>query len=461
MSANGQSARRLSPHDSFRSRLGLPRFFGADSKWCDRREQRKNCRSSSEFPAAVAGRVRFPGCAIIPGFVNAHAHLELTILRGFLEDMDFIAWIRTLTAAKQQKLTREEILVSARLGVAEMLAAGVTCVGEVMDLGVAWEAMLESGLQGIAYQELFGPADIHADDSLKGLIGKIQAMRPQETETQRLGVSPHAPFTVSPRLFRMTKDYARAENLPVTVHIAESAQEERFVRFGDGPFADRNRESGFEVDAAGCSSVAYLERCGVLDPETLLIHVIRTEESDFEILRRTGVSVVHCPKSNAKLGHGIANIVAMRDLGIRLSLGTDSVASNNVVDMFEEMREAIFMQRVRTGQFNALNASQAFRFATLGGAECLGLAQHLGSLEAGKRADFVVVDLNEPALQPVYDPIQAMVYSACRKNVRATYVAGSAVHVDAEPADQGCRPRLPIDYTLDRKWPSLSLLVRR
>ena len=385
-----------------------------------------------EVGSSVGGvdRIRFPGCAIIPGFVNAHAHLELTILRGFLEDLEFITWIRTVTASKQQKLTRDELLVSARLGVLECLAAGVTCIGEVMDVGTSWQAMQEYGLQGVAYQELFGPADIHVDESLQGLMRKIDAMRPQQTETRKLGVSPHAPFTVAPRLFRMVKEYAKAEKLPVTVHIAESADEERYVRIGEGPFADRNRERDFHIEVAGCSPVAHLDRCGTLDADTLLIHVIRIEDSDLDILRRTGAAVVHCPKSNAKLGHGIARVVEMSDMGVRLSLGTDSVASNNVVDMFEEMREAIFMQRARTGRYNALNATDVFRMATLGGAECLGLAKHLGSLEPAKRADFAVVDLSDPALQPVYDPVSAMVYSACRKNVVATYLAGQRVQIE-------------------------------
>jgi 5-methylthioadenosine/S-adenosylhomocysteine deaminase len=293
--------------------------------------------------------------------------------------------------------------------------------------------MHEFGLQGIAYQELFGPADFHADDSLKGLMQKIDSMRPRQNATQRLGVSPHAPFTVSPRLFRIVKEYATSEHLPVTIHIAESADEDRYVRLGEGPFADRNRERKFEIEIAGCSPVTHLDRCGVLDPHTLLIHVIRTEDSDLETLRRTGAAVVHCPKSNAKLGHGVAKVVEMCATGIRMSLGTDSVASNNVVDMFEEMREAIFMQRARTGMFNALDAHSAFRMATLGGAECLGLEKHLGSLEVGKRADFVVVDLSDPALQPIYDPVQAMVYSACRKNVQATYIAGERVQLNPSP----------------------------
>src|SRR4051812_9714080 len=147
-------------------------------------------------------RLRFPGCAIIPGFVNAHAHLELTILRGFLEDLPFDMWIPRLTRAKYQQLSRDEILQSARLGVIEMLAAGVTCVAEVMDLGVSWQAMREFGLQGIAYQEAFGPAENHFVESLAGLRAKIDSYRNDETETQRVGISPHAPYTVSSKLFR-------------------------------------------------------------------------------------------------------------------------------------------------------------------------------------------------------------------------------------------------------------------
>src|SRR5262249_5277258 len=154
---------------------------------------------------------------------------------------------------------------------------------------------------------------------------------------------------------------------------------------------------------------------------------------DFQRLSEKRPTLVHCPKSNAKLAHGVARIPEIQETGIALGLGTDSVASNNVVDMFEEMRTAIFQQRGRTHKITALDAQTVFRMATLGGAECLGLDARLGSLDAGKRADFAVVDLNDPAVQPVYDPIDAMVYSASRRNVRATYDGGREVTPD--PAD--------------------------
>jgi aminodeoxyfutalosine deaminase len=376
-------------------------------------------------------RVRFPGCAIIPGFVNAHAHLELTILRGFLEDLPFDSWIPRLTRAKYQQLSRDEMLQSARLGAIEMLNGGVTCVGEVMDLGVAWQAMREFGLQGIAYQEVFGPAESQISESLTALQAKIDLYRTDETETLRIGISPHAPYTVSAKLFRAVNDYSQREGLSLTTHIAESPEEGLFVRKGQGPFAESHRRRGIEVTAAGCSPIAYLDGLGLVHPDMLLIHAVDIDGPDLDILRARRPSVVHCPKSNAKLAHGISPVTDIRKTGIAIGLGTDSVASNNVVDMFEEMRSAIFQQRGRTQRWNALDAYTAFRMATLGGAECLGLQKHLGSLDVGKRADFAVVNLNDPALHPVYDPVQTMVYSASRQSVRATYSGGQEVQTDA------------------------------
>ena len=382
--------------------------------------------------------VRFAGCAIIPGLVNAHAHLELTILRGFLEDLSFADWIARLTRTKYQDLTRDEMLLSARLGAIDMLAAGVTCIGEVMDLGVSWPAMREFDLQGIAYQEVFGPAEAQADESLSGLAKKIDAYRGDQSETRRIGVSPHAPYTVSAKLFREVDQYARREDLRLTTHIAESKEEGLFVRQGAGPFAERLRQRGIPVTPQGCSPVEYLDRLGLLRPEMLLVHTIDLDDTDFEILRNKRPAIVHCPKSNAKLAHGIARIAELRNTGVVAGFGTDGVASANLIDMFEEMRTAIFQQRGLTRRLDALDAQTVFRMATLGGAECLGLSKHLGSLEAGKRADFVVVDLSGMAVQPVYDPIQTMVYSASRQNVRATYLGGRETKIDPTDIVRDC-----------------------
>ena len=384
-------------------------------------------------PGERLNRVTFPGCAIIPGFVNAHSHLELTILRGFLDDLPFSDWIPKLTRAKYQQLTRDEMLASARLGCVEMLRAGVTCLGEVMDLGTAWPAMREFGLQGIAYQEVFGPSESQVEEAVTDLIKKIDAFRDDETDTLRVGVSPHAPYTVSGKLYEAVNWYAEQDNLRMATHIAESEEEGMFVRWGAGPFAERWTERGIPLTPAGCSPLAYIDGLGLLRPETLLVHAIDLEDTDFAILNNKGPAVVHCPKSNAKFGHGIARLKEIRNTSVSIGLGTDSVASNNVVDMFEEMRAAIFQQRG-----SGLDAKTVFQMATIGGAECLGMSNDLGSLDVGKRADFVVVDLNDPAVQPVYDPIKAMVYSASRHNVRATYIGGREVKVDSDQLVREC-----------------------
>jgi len=390
-------------------------------------------------PAVEGRNVRtFRGCAIIPGFVNAHSHLELTILRGFLEDLRFSEWIPKLTHVKYQHLGRDEMLASARLGCVEMIRAGVTCLGEVMDLGTAWQAMREFGLQGIAFQEVFGPAETQADQALADLKKKIDTYRPAQTDTLRVGVSPHAPYTVSAKLFCLVNRFANAENLRMTTHIAESEDEGMFVRWGTGAFAERWTERGIPLLPAGCSPLAFIDGLGLVRPEMLLVHAIDLEDSDFEILRSKRPAFVYCPKSNAKFAHGVARVPEICDTGIAIGLGTDSVASNNVVDTFEEMRAAIFQQRARKQSIDALDAQSAFRMATLGGAECLGLSQFLGSLDTGKRADFVVVDLTDPAVQPVYDPIAAMVYSASRHNIRATFIGGQETNVDYRDLVREC-----------------------
>lgn len=381
-------------------------------------------------PAPGLDVIRYPGCAIIPGFVNAHSHIELTIMRGFLDSAPFVDWIPRLTHTKYQVLTRSDMLLSARLGAAEMLAAGVTCLGEVMDIGTGWEAMREAGLQGIAYQEVFGPAESQVDESFDGLQRKVENYRQDVSETLRVGVSPHAPFTVSAALYRRVNEYAEREGLRISTHIAESPDEGMFVRWGAGVFAERWAERGIPLEPPGCTPLEYLNRLGLLRPSTLLVHMIDLERADMQLLHDRRPAVAYCPKSNAKLAHGVAKITDIRENRVALGLGTDSVASNNVVDMFEEMRAAVFQQRGRTHRFDALDATTAFRMATLGGAECLGLAERLGSLDAGKRADFVVVDLSDAALRPVHDPIQTMVYSASRHNVRATYIGGREARRD-------------------------------
>jgi len=365
-----------------------------------------------------ADRKRHTGHILIPGFVNTHTHLELTLFHGLLEKLVFGDWIAKLVRIKYGTLDRKALKASARLGAMEMLQAGITAVGEVMDTGAGWEAMLEFGLHGVAYQEVFGPAEDMAGESLAGLQRKVVQYRSQERDTRRIGISPHAPYTVSKRLYELVRDFARMESLPMTAHIAESSEETKFVRDGLGHFAEAHRKRGIEVTTRHLSPVAYLESVGLLAPEMLLVHVIEAQAHDLDKIRDTGAFVSHCPRSNEKLGHGIAPVAEMRSRGIPVSLGTDSTASNDSIDMFAEMRLACERQ--------GLSSAEAFRMATIEGSRALRLDRQMGSLEADKLANFVLVQ----GETVVADPVDWLVHSANRASVKVTFVNGAAVSLD-------------------------------
>jgi 5-methylthioadenosine/S-adenosylhomocysteine deaminase len=226
---------------------------------------------------------------------------------------------------------------------------------------------------------------------------------------------------VSRDLFAATAALSRREALPMAVHVAESPAEMRFVRDGAGPFADRLRARDIAVAAQAESPIALLEATGVLAAQPLLIHVIQADDRDMVRIADAGASIVHCPISNAKLGHGIAPLDRMLAHGIRTGLGTDSVASNDRMDLLGEARQATLFHSLRTGMPDALSAHDALTLATRGGAEALGLATRVGTLEIGKDADLAAFPLDHDDAQPLFDPAVALVHALAGK-VEATLV---------------------------------------
>jgi len=361
--------------------------------------------------------------ALMPGLVNAHTHLELTVMRGFLEELSFFDWVSTLTRARHHVLDAPALLDSARLGVLEGLRAGVTTFADTGDSSAPFDALRELGARGIAFREVFGPDPAQADASLAALTAKVDAMRAHETPLVRVGVSPHAPYSVSDVLFASVAAYARAERLPVAVHVAESEDESALVERARGQFADFLRSRGIEVEPRARSPIALLERCGVLAARPLLIHAVRVDAPDIAAMARHRCGVAHCPASNAKLAHGVAPLLDMLAAGLDVGLGSDSMASNNRMDIVGEGRLASLQQRSQARRFDALNAAQVLDLATRGGARALALDQFVGVLAEGLQADLAAFDLTGLATEPVHDVLAALVHAG-RAPARRTIVAG-------------------------------------
>jgi cytosine/adenosine deaminase-related metal-dependent hydrolase len=365
--------------------------------------------------------------AILPGLVNTHSHLELTIMRGFLEGLGFRDWIVTLTGARRQ-LNDEHLIASAVWGACEAVRAGITTLADTGKSGTPLDGMKRVGLRGIVYQEVFGLLPSEAEGAMEGLKREVERLAARTNSLVRIGVSPHAPFSVSGRLFGAVARYAVAERRPMAIHCAESEAEELLIRDGSGEFGDNLRNRGIEWEPPGCSIIEYLSRVGALDASPLLIHCVRLADGDFSLITGSNSAVAHCPKSNAKFGHGRAQLRAMMNGGVRVGLGTDSVASNNVCDLLDEARVCAFIHGTVEGE--PFDARAMIEMMTRRGAEALGMADEIGTLEPGKQADFMAIDLTDSRLLPVHDIEAAVLYCAAARDVCLTVVAGRELFRD-------------------------------
>ncbi|HEY8848594.1 MAG TPA: amidohydrolase family protein [Thermoanaerobaculia bacterium] len=361
---------------------------------------------------------------LLPGLVNTHTHLELTAMRGFLEDCRFAEWIDKLRQSRNEILDAEMLLDSARFGIVEGLEAGITTYADTCSSGVVLQAMHELRVRGIMYQAVFGPDPSHAAIAMRELEERIEKLQLEQTELVSLGVSPHAPYTVSDPLYAAAARFANARRLPLAMHIAESEPEYDIVANGTGDFADRWRRRGIPVGPRARSPIALLEQHGALERGPLLIHCVRVDDADIEIMARHRCAVAHCPASNAKFGHGIAPLLPLLAAGIRVGMGSDSVASNNRMDILDESRLAVLIHRAATRKHDAFGAHQALELATIGGARALGINSRVGSLEVGKDADLAAFRIDIPRTTPVGDPYSSAIFALPGRSAELVTVRG-------------------------------------
>lgn len=343
----------------------------------------------AEVPAPPGvEEVEFRSSALIPGLVNTHTHLELTGLDGQIIEQDFPSWIRRVIALKAER-SSADFLAAAKQGIRDGWSQGVTTVADTGDSGAALHALHELGGSGIAYQEVFGPHPDQAPAQLAGLTSRLEALTPLAGNRIRLGVSPHAPYSVSGALYAGVAQLARERGYPIAVHIAESVAESDLLGSASGGFADAWRGRGIPLPTLpGRTPLAWLDQHGVLGPTTLCIHVVQGSTKDLVLLAKRGAAIAHCPRSNARHGHGAAPLRSMLDHGIRVGIGTDSVASVAPCDLLAEGRAASALA--------GLQPEEVLRLCTLEGARSLSLDNEIGSLTPGKSGDLVAFRLPAP-----------------------------------------------------------------
>ena len=403
-------------------------------------------------PASERGdeHVDLGDAVLLPGLVNAHCHLELTAMRGFLDGLAFREWVLRLTAARRAVLDQAALLDAARLGVEEGVRAGITTFADTGDSGTGFDAMLERGVRGICYREVFGPDPAQCERAIAELREKFERMRSRETPLVRAGLSPHAPYTVSDPLYRATAALARELAAPVAVHIAESEPETELVVAAAGAFADGLRKRGIATAPRARSPIALLDALGVLAVDPLLIHCLRVDEDDIRTIADHRCGVAHCPASNARLAHGIAPLAELLAAGVHVGLGSDSVASNDRMDLLDEARQALLFATARSRSPNTLSSAEALELATLGGARALRLDGEIGSLEVGKAADLAAFPLGARARGPTHDPASAAVLALAGTPASFVAVAGRPLVRDGRLLDADSSLARRVQESADR-----------
>ena len=352
------------------------------------------------------------GQAVLPGFVNAHTHAPMTLFRGIADDRDLMDWLQSfIFPAEARNVDREFVRWGTRLAAAEMIRSGTTTFADMYYFEQDMADVLKPiGLRAVLGQTVLDfPAPDYKtwDAAMAGFRQFALAYRNDPLIVPAL--APHAPYTVSREHLQEVRRLATELGVPILIHLSETTDELKTV-------AERS---------GGLRPAQYLASIGFLADDVTAAHGIWLSSEEIELLARAKVGVAHCPESNMMLASGVAPVIEMRLKGVEVGLGTDGPAgSNNNLDMIEEMASAARLQKITRKDPKSISARTVLEMATIGGARVLGLASKIGTLEPGKRADIIIIEMSRPRTQPVYSLDSAIVYSASGSDVVTTIVDG-------------------------------------
>jgi len=377
------------------------------------------------LPAAAAAAaypgyetLDLPGHALIPGLVNAHTHAAMCLMRGMSDDLPLMRWLQEhIWPAEQKHVSPAFVRDGTLLACAEMLRGGITCFNDMYffpeaSLEAAAAARMRSAQGIITIEFPSAYASDAADYLARGLAIRD---RWRDEPLVSFCLAPHAPYTVSDASFRRIAALAAELDLPVHVHVHETVEE-----------IERS------IAEHGVRPLERFRRLGLLGPGLIAVHAVHLEPAEIELLARHGCSVAHCPSSNLKLASGFSPVHELLKKGVNVAIGTDGAASNNRLDMFQEMRTAALLAKAVARDAEAMPAHAALHAATLAGARAIGIDSIAGSIVAGKAADLAAVDLRAPELEPCYDVVSHLVYAAGRENVSHVWVAGELLMQERE-----------------------------
>ncbi len=362
--------------------------------------------------------VELPGHALLPGLVNAHTHAGLSLFRGLADDLPLMEWLNEhIWPTEARVVSGHFVRDGTRLAAAEMLRGGTTCFNDMYFFpDEAGRACEELGIRAVLGLIVIDFPTVWAKDA-DGYLEKATEIHDRFRNSPLVETifAPHAPYTVSDKPLTRILTMADELDIPIHMHVHETAQE----------VADA-------VAKDGRRPLRRLEELGMLSNRLLAVHMTQLLPEEIERVAESGVHVLHCAESNLKLASGFCPVHALDQAGVNVALGTDSAASNNDLDMFGEMRTAALLAKGVAGDAGALPGARILTMATLGGARALGLDNRIGTLEAGKAADVIAVDLSGLEAQPVYDPVSHLVYATHRSQVTNVWVGGKRVLRDSQ-----------------------------